>query len=683
MSSAATPRAALLATLLVAFALPGKSVSRETTLRESRPLTDGWQFVLDRESRQTPPESGWQPVNLPHTWNALDGQDGGDDYFRGVGWYRREGVLLDASMPDGDCILAFSAASIVADVWLDGHHLGQHRGAFATFAFDITPFARRGERQRLEVRVDNRKTDDIAPLSGDFTMFGGLYREVRVKIRPPVRFGYENLAAAPVRVVTKRATPESAILEVSGEVRGARDLAELRAQIEIRDADGKLVSRASGIPLERIGGEVRFAESCEVPKPRLWRGVRDPYLYYARVELLRDERTIDRVTIDVGIRTFRVDPQRGFLLNEEPYDLRGVSRHQDRLDKGWAISREDIAEDFRILRELGCTAVRLAHYPHDEIAYEEADRAGLVVWAEIPLVDQIHQSEAFSRTTHQQLREMIEQHFNHPSICFWGVHNEVTAPWKAGPDPTALVADLHRAAKRLDPSRLTVCAACDPVEHPANWQTDLTAFNRYYGWYAGKVEQFGPWADGVHAAHPKTPLGISEYGAGASATLRRWPATQPVHNGPEHPEQWQTELHRGHWMAMRERPYLWCKFIWNGFDFACDSRREGDLPGRNDKGLVTFDRKTRKEAFHWYRAAWASEPVVHIAPPLRSSESGAMVVRVFSNCDSVELFVAGKSVGERTVDGFQSLWELTGDVAELKAVARRGELVVESKWASH
>lgn len=416
--------------------------------------------------------------------------------------------------------------------------------------------------------------------------------------------------------------------------------------------------------------------------PRMWRGVLSPHQYRARVELWSNYAVLDRVFTDFGIRTFRVDPQRGFLLNEEPYDLRGVSRHQDRLDKGWAISREDIAEDFRILRELGCTAVRLAHYPHDEIAYEEADRAGLVVWAEIPLVDQIHPSEAFSRTTHQQLREMIEQHFNHPSICFWGVHNEVTAPWKSGPDPTALVAELHRAAKQLDPSRLTVCAACDPVEHPANWQTDLTAFNRYYGWYAGKVEEFGPWADGVHAAHPKTPLGISEYGAGASATLRRWPATQPVHNGPEHPEQWQTELHRGHWMAMRERPYLWCKFIWNGFDFACDARREGDLPGRNDKGLVTFDRKTRKEAFHWYRAAWSSDPIVHIAPPLRSGESAAIVVRVFSNCERVELFVAGKSVGERKVEGFQGMWELAGESAELRAVGKCGERVIETKWAS-
>ncbi|MGE3182892.1 MAG: glycoside hydrolase family 2 protein, partial [Phycisphaerae bacterium] len=435
-------------------------------------------------------------------------------------------------------------------------------------------------------------------------------------------------------------------------------------------------------------GVEHYSSTLTIKQPRRWDGKADPYRYTLRVELIRrnagenQPEILDVVEQTFGAREFRVDPQQGVFLNGKPLDLHGVSRHQDRLDKGWAISRADMEEDFKIIDELGCTIVRLAHYQHDSYAYELADRAGIVVWAEIPLIDKITDSKAFLSNAEQQLTELIHQNHNHPSICFWGIHNEVTAPWKQpSPDPTEVVKRLNEVAKDADPTRLTVSAACDPVDHPANWQTDLTAFNRYFGWYTGEPDDIAQWCDDTHKKYPRTPLGISEYGAGASIHHHEWPPTKPVHNGPQHPEEWQTYLHERHWEAMKKRPYLWCKIIWNGFDFAVDSRNEGDTKGRNDKGLVTIDRKTKKDAWYWVQSQWSEKPMIHISHAARDALGAAAPIRIYSNCETVTVEIDGREVANhRDYDGAinYETFDLHPGTQSFKAIGRQGDQTVEA-----
>lgn len=672
-----------LTAFVLAFAL-GSAVAADT--RAILNLNADWQFHLCKHEPCTIgklPTADWEAVRIPHTWNAKDGQDGGNDYFRGVGWYRR----TIAAWPDSRHVrhfIRFKAASLIADVFVDGHHVGQHRGGFAAFCFEITEFVGDFEPHELTVRVDNRKHDDVMPLSGDFTKFGGIYRDVELISTPAICITPRHFASAGVYVTPISVTAAEATIEIAALLDEHRwQIASVRA--DIRDSDGKSLRDVVLRPSGRRDGFDEYRATVQLKKPRRWNGKAGPSLYQVRVEvrnpaLAKPLVHIDTVTVPFGLRSFRVDPETGFYLNGKPLNLHGVSRHQDRLDKGWAISRADMEKDFQIIGELGCTMVRLAHYQHDDYAYELADRAGLVVWAEIPLIDKITESDAFLQNAKQQLRELIYQNINHPSICFWGIHNEVTAPWKLpAPDPTTVVKELNAVAKEADPSRLTVTAACDPPDHPANWQTDLTAFNLYFGWYGGEPDGLAKWCDGTHAAHPKTPLGISEYGAGASIHHHEWPPKKPQHDGPHHPEEWQTYLHERQWEIMKERPYLWCEIVWNGFDFAVDTRKEGDTAGRNDKGLVTIDRKTRKDAWYYYQAQWSEKPIVHISHAARDAVGPSAPIRIYSNCDSVSLLIDNRVIAEfRDFDGVISCEsvDLPKGTYELVAVGKRVETTV-------
>lgn len=649
-------------------------------------VVEDWRFLAGDSTgaaRVEFDDGDWERVRTPHTWNARDGQDGGNDYRRGPAWYRTR-VEVPPGPAGRRVFIRFNAASLVADVHVNGQSIGQHRGGFAAFCFEITeqlpPAGERGS-VAIAVRVDNSTQDDVAPLSGDFTIFGGLYRPVELVFTDtvcvsPLDNGSPGVCLSQVELTDERALVDARVLVSNG--RASPVNAEVRCTVF--DAAGGQVAMKSEKNDVASKATASVTPQVTIENPHRWQGRDDPYLYTVRVDVVVDGHVVDRVDQPLGLRTFRVDIQKGFFLNDKPYPLYGVNRHQDRQDKGWAIGRSEMEEDFAILGELGCSAVRLAHYQHDDYAYTLADRAGLVVWAEIPLVDMITDSAAFRTNCRQQLIELIRQNRNHPSICFWGIHNEVTAPWRNGPDATPLVRELHELAKTEDPGRLTTCAATDPVEHTANWQTDLTAFNRYFGWYLGSPDEFGTWCDRTHAAHPKTPLGISEYGAGASIAHHAWPASMPKHNGEFHPEEWQAQLHRAHWQAMTARPYLWCNLVWNCFDFASDSRKEGDTAGRNDKGLVTYDRRTRKEAFLWYQSQWSRVPVVQIA--CRGASVNGAPLRIYSNCETVTLFVDGVAHGPREVAGGLVEWEdiqLSPGSHALRAVGmRRGERVESS-----
>jgi beta-galactosidase len=393
-------------------------------------------------------------------------------------------------------------------------------------------------------------------------------------------------------------------------------------------------------------------------RPRLWNGRLDPYLHRATVTVRDGSRVTDVVTQALGFRTFHVDPERGLILNGERYALHGVNRHQDRLNKGWAIDRADHEEDFRIIAEMGCSGVRLAHYQQSGDAYTLCDELGLVTWAENGLVNDISHTPAFAENAKQQLRELIKQNYNHPSIFFWSLYNELALRTPEFADEQALVSELNNLAHQLDPGRITTAATHKQrVDHPVNWIPDATAFNRYFGWYEGRPGDWPAGLDGLRKAMPGKLIGISEYGAGASIYQHEAAPQKPRTSGAWHPEQWQCTVHEAAWKAMKDRPWLWGTFIWEMFDFAADPRSEGDQPGRNDKGLVTFDRKTRKDAFYFYKANWSNEPVVHIvARRFNPRPPGPIEVKVYSNCEQVELFVDGKSLGRRSGDDCVFIW---------------------------
>jgi beta-galactosidase len=617
-------------------------------------LNGGWRFVrrdVANAQSSSLDDRNWQHVNLPHTWNNLDGQDGGNDYYRGVGWYRRH-VSIPASDRGKRFFIRFEATATVADVFVNGTQVGTHRGNFAAFCFDITNQVHIGDDNILAVRVDNSKFHDVPPLSGDFTIFGGLYRDVSLLVREPLCISPIDDASPGVYLTATRIDDKSADVTVTTKLLNAGNAADADLKITVAK-DATAVTSSTVRQRVDAHATAQAIAIVTIPRPHLWDGVNDPYLYHVIIELLRNGKSVDRVTQPLGLRRFNVDPQLGLILNGRRYPLHGVNRHQDRPNKGWAISHADHEEDFRLIREMGCTGVRLAHYQHAVYFYSLCDQGGLVAWAELPMVNDIGHSGEFAENAKQQLRELIKQNYNHPSIFFWSLYNELALRGPNFGDEQRLVTELRDLAHKLDPTRPTTAATHKmQIDHPVNWIPDLIAFNRYYGWYTGRVNDWPGALDKLHEAFPNRCIGISEYGAGASIFQHEQPTTKPKTGGSWHPEEWQSVVHEAAWDAMKDRPWLWCTFIWNMFDFAADQRHEGDHAGRNDKGLVTYDRKTKKDAFFFYKANWTDEPVIHINDSRFTSRPvGPTQIKIYSNCDDVTLFIDGNRLAPRRSQG--------------------------------
>ncbi len=685
-------RAACKAVLLAMLTSPpvGQAIADTESPRHRTRINAGWRFHtghVDDAPKPSFDDGGWLRVDLPHTWNAQDGQDGGDDYYRGVGWYRRTFELI-RSQKQNRVFVRCGAANTVADVYCNGAHVGQHRGGYAAFCLELTSFERWDGPNVLAVKVDNSHFDDVPPYSADYTFFGGIYRDVELLYTSQVCISPADHASSGVYLLPVDIDPERAVVQARVVLSNATNVDLLQnVRIAVHDADGRAVPHfRKAVAVPRNEEQLDTLQELAIPRPRVWHGRHDPYLYRVRVELETLGRVIDRVDQPLGLRSFRVDPKSGFVLNGRAYDLFGVNRHQDRKDHGWALNRGHHDSDMATIADLGCTMVRLAHYQHDDSVYAWCDRAGLVVWAEILLINRITKDPELATNCRQQLTEPTRQNYNHPSICFWGIHNEITAPWldERGPDPSALVKLVHDHAKEEDPSRLTVCAATDPVDHPANWHTDLTAFNRYYGWYGGQAADIGPWLDALHAKRD-VAIGISEYGAGASVRQHAWPPHMPRHDGPVHPEEYQSLFHEQHWARPPTRPFVWCKLVWSMFDFASDSRSEGDAAGVNDKGLVTFDHTTAKDAAYWYRSQWSTRPVVHIAGRRFNPRPARAPVRVFSNCADVELLINGTPLSGQSNHGvfeFQIDDQPHGQEVVVQAIGHCGtqRLVDSCSW---
>ena len=598
-------------------------------------------------------------VALPHTWNALDGQDGGNDYWRGIGTYR---IDLPDPTKGKKQYIELQGANHVATVYCNGRELGTHKGGFSTFRFDLTP-AMKPTGNVLTVVVTNAKSD-IYPQNADFTFYGGLYRDVKFIEVDNTHFDLLKDGTSAV-FVTARSNGKTRV-----------DLFPVAAAgctvvVELKDAEGKVVATGKAKAAEQT------VVKLDVKTPHLWNGMADPYCYtceasiFSGVDVL-GVAPIDTVAVTYGYRSFHVDPNTGFWLNGKNVPLHGVSRHQDRQDKGWAISKADHEEDIALIKEIGANTIRLAHYQHDQYFYDLCDHTGFALWAEIPFISQFINSEEAYENTVSQMTELIAQNYNHPSIFFWGISNEITIAGETE-ELYQNLCDLHALAKQLDPSRLTTMAQVSmvPMNSEHTYITDLQSYNHYFGWYVGDVEDNGPWLDQFHALNPDRCLGVSEYGA---ENILKWHTMEPDNH--DYTEEYASHYHHEMLKTFAARPYLWATHVWNMFDFAADARDEGGVQGRNNKGLVTYDRKTKKDAFYIYQAYWTTEPMVHVcgerfvdrAPDERK-------VTVYTNCDEVTLYVNGEAVATKAAidhevvfdsvamkDGANTITAASGDV---------------------
>jgi beta-galactosidase len=663
-------------------ALLAQNYTPPVTRRSDLSLDAGWRFIRqDVAGAQATnfDDSAWSAVDLPHTWNNLDGEDGGNNYYRGIGWYRTH-LPLDGSYTGRRLFLVFDGAFYVTDVWLNGNYVGEHQGGLAAFVFDVSGFANVGADNVIAVKVSNASNANIPPLSADFTFFGGLYRDVHLLATDPLHISPLDYAGPGVYWQTTNVSASAAGLQVTTLVSNA-DTAPRTAVVRtiIADAATNLVTVLTNNITLPAGAVSNVTASTVLANPHLWNGLSDPYLYQIFVELGDGTNVTDCVRQPLGFRWFSMDPANGFFLNGRYYDLHGVSMHQDWINCGWALTNAQRATNFVLLKELGATAIRLSHYEHHDYTYQLADENGIVLWSEIPLINGITAASAFDTNAQQQLLELIHQRRNHPSVVCWGMYNEETG------SATNLVTTLVQTEAQQDPGRPSTAASNQGDSTALNWVPNIVAFNKYYGWYGGTPADFAPWADNIHATYPTRRIGLSEYGAGASVWQHSEdPVAQPASGSNFHPEEWQNLFHEVHWQAMKARPFLWCKYVWNMFDFAVDSRNEGDTPGRNDKGLVTYDRQIRKDAFYWYKANWTTNPMVYITGHTFTNRlTNAITAKVYANCDSVELFLNGVSLGTRTSSNCIFTWPLTlpAGSSVVQAVGTKGSAHVSDSLA--
>ncbi|HWW80030.1 MAG TPA: glycoside hydrolase family 2 TIM barrel-domain containing protein, partial [Steroidobacteraceae bacterium] len=722
--SGAMPCKAAVALLAVSWLGASLAVADEPRVLVS--LDHGWRFqqsasVTGAEGR-TFDDSAWSAVEVPHTWNRI-GNEGIErsplsNNVQGMGWYRLRFATPPGAAPAAAAgqkkasrfFLQFDGVGAIADVWLNGHYLGKHAGAFSRFRFDATAAIDPSGDNVLVVKADNSRpqpgstTAAVIPLSGDFFVFGGIYRSVALVVTRSAHVDMLDYGGPGVYAHAVSIDPAAAVVQVASRVvNDGPKPAKVSVETVIEDADGKVVaSTEPAAPLTLTAKVVVTSATLRIPQPRLWQGVKDPYLYRT-VVTLRSPRgeILDRVTQPLGLRTLAFDPDKGFFLNGEHLSLHGASMHQDRPVKGWAISRADQEQDFDILSDMGGNAVRLAHYQHDQRSYDLADERGIIAWAEIPLVNQVSfdgapASEAFAANATRQLLELIRQNYNHPSIAVWSIANEIDlrATQSGGVSkPLSLLESLNRLAKSEDPGRFTTLADCCEVGLPPHTGsdianiaprdsivgvTDVVAYNRYFGWYTGKFSDFGVMLDAAHARHARLPLAISEYGAGAALTQHSDdPAGGPLNpHGRPHPEEMQNLYHEASWSALRARPYLWGVFIWNLFDFSSDSRNEGDLTDINEKGLVSYDRTVAKDAFYFYRANWSTQPTLHLVGRRYTDRAYAVLdVKAYSNATQAHLSLNGQEQGVTSCAEGVCLWRgihLAQGANELRATADIG-----------
>ena len=586
-------------------------------MREITKIMKGWEF--------TGPDGTTTTVDLPHTWNARDGQDGGNDYWRGTCIYRTHFAAPQFNTASHQVWIQFDGVNASAHVVLNGSPVCNHDGGYSTFRANITELLR--DENELTVEVDNSKNDRVYPQKADFTFYGGIYRDVSLMVVSKNHFTLDYFGGPGIRI-----TPTVQGTDASVQVTTWHD-GEGEVSIELLDAAGNTVATGKGPDI-----------TLTIFNAHLWNGVKDPYLYSCKARLVVNGTVEDETTTRFGVRSFKVDPKKGFFLNGKSYPLHGVSRHQDRKGLGNAITREMHDEDMALIKEIGANTIRLAHYQHDQYFYDLCDEVGMVVWAEIPYISE-HMPNGRENTI-SQMKELIIQNYNHPCIVCWGVSNEITISTKDKKDMLDNHRQLNDLCHELDKTRLTTLACyamCGPFNRSAHI-TDMVSWNLYLGWYVPGFILNDLWMGFFHLCFPNRPFGYSEYGAEGMPNLH---STHP-HRG-DHTEEYQAKYHEYMLRCFKRHPWMWATHVWNMFDFAADARDQGGEPGMNHKGLVTFDRKTKKDSFYLYKAWWSDEAFVHICSKRFVERTGSTAtVKVYSNQSTVALYVNGNKVGEQT-----------------------------------
>ncbi|MBR4040675.1 MAG: glycoside hydrolase family 2 protein [Clostridia bacterium] len=631
-------------------------------MRQIVSLNHKWAFVMAPQGVPTAMPAPAYFVNVPHTWNAIDGQDGGGDYYRGTCAYIKN--LSFEDLPEGEKLfIEIQGANSSADLYVGGKHAAHHDGGYSTWRADVTEMINRTGDTLIVVMVDNSANDKVYPQMADFTFYGGLYRDVNLIGVPASHFDLEYYGGPGIAV-----TPI-----VDGKN------AHVKTEVFVKDAkEGQTLRFALRMPCGCTVAE------CEVPATQtacdaviedvhLWHGRKDPYLYTAVVELVEDGKVLDTVSTRFGCRTFAIDSENGFILNGEEYPLRGVSRHQDRWGVGNALTHEHHKEDMELIYEVGATTIRLAHYQHDQYFYDLCDEYGMVVWAEIPYISQ-HMPGGRENTI-SQMKELITQNYNHPSVVVWGLSNEITMKGESDPDLIDNHKVLNDLCHEMDKTRLTTMAIVSMCPMNAEYIQipDTVSWNHYFGWYGGDTSMNGPWFDKFHAMYPDLPVGCSEYGCEAL----NWHTSKPTQG--DYTEEYQAYYHEELIKQFFTRKYLWATHVWNMFDFGADNRAEGGENGQNHKGLVTFDRKYKKDSFYAYKAWLSDDPFVHLcAKRYVDRVEDVTKVTVYSNQPEVELFANGKSLGKKTAEDHFFYFDVP-NAGRTKLVAVAGDLKDESE----
>ncbi len=593
-------------------------------MRNIKVINKDWLFSKSAKAVPSALPADWEALDLPFTWNGKDGQDGGNDYYRGTCWFAKS-IKAD-ELPEGEVkYLQFDGVNSSCEVFWNGKSITKHDGGYSTFRVKIKDIK---EENLLAVAVDNSANDRVYPQNADFTFYGGIYRDVSVIGVPENHFDLDYYGA-PGIMVTPEIKGKDAEIEIKTFLEDDDDCFVKYAII----ADGQVIAEAEGKGDDKV--------KIKLENVHLWDGLKDPYLYTAKATLVADGKELDEISTRFGCRTFKIDPEKGFILNGREYPLRGVSRHQDRPDIGNALLPEHHKEDLELILEMGANTIRLAHYQHSQVFYDLCDEAGLVLWAEIPYISS-HMPTGYDNTI-SQMKELVAQNYNHPSIVVWGLSNEITI---AGSNPNLIKnhEDLNDLVHDMDKTRLTTIAAvsmCD-IDDKYLHVSDVLSYNHYFGWYGGSTEMNGPWFDNFHKKYPNKAIGLSEYGCEALD----WHTSQPAQG--DYTEEYQAYYHEELIKQIAERPYLWATHVWNMFDFAADARSEGGENGMNHKGLVTFDRKYKKDSYYAYQAWLSDKPMVHLCSKRYIDRvEDVTKVTVYSNCDEVELFANGVSVGKQ------------------------------------
>ncbi len=624
--------------------------TKENKMRNVINLNQGWEFIKDCCDINA--KEGAVSVNLPHTWNAEDGQDGGNDYFRGSCLYTKK--LVRSELPDaGVYYLEIKGANSSADVFVNGEKLAHHDGGYSTWRVNITE--KLGDECTVAIIVDNSPNETVYPQMADFTFYGGLYRDVNLVCADNTHFDLDYFGGRGV-VITPKKTDNGWVADIDTYVTNKNDGDKIR--FTVTNKEGETV-------VEEVSEN--NSVSLDLGDAHLWHGRRDPYLYTAKAEIIRGDDAIDEVSYRFGCRTYEIDPERGFILNGEEYPLRGVSRHQDRLGIGNALLPEHHKEDLDYIMEVGATTIRLAHYQHNEYFYDLCDEYGQVLWAEIPYISK--HLPGGRENTISQMTELITQNYNHPSIVVWGLSNEITMNGADDPDLIDNHRQLNDLVHNMDKTRLTTiaCVSMCKIDAPYITIPDVVSYNHYFGWYGGDTSMNGPWFDKFHAAHPNIPIGVSEYGCEAL----NWHTSTPTQG--DYTEEYQAYYHEELIKQLFTRKYIWATHVWNMFDFGADARSEGGENGQNHKGLMTMDRKYKKDAFYAYKAWLSDDPFVHLCGKRYIDRTEDVTkVTVYSNLPEVELFVNGESLGKKTAPDHFFYFDVP-NVGESKIVAVAGD----------